>query len=132
MLKTGQDGRVVRVKDVGRVELGALSYTTYGYQDNTPATVLIVTQQPGSNAIATANAIKKTMQRLSQRFPKDLEYRIVYNPTEFIEVSIAELYRTILEAIALVVSSSSSSCRRGAPPSFRSPPFPSRSSAPSR
>ena len=58
MLKTGQDGRVVRVKDVGRVELGALSYTTYGYQDNTPATVLIVTQQPGSNAIETANAIK--------------------------------------------------------------------------
>src|ERR1700730_520858 len=103
VLKTGQDGRVVRVKDVGRVELGALSYTTYGYQDNNPATVLIVTQQPGSNAIATANAIKKTMQRLSQRFPKDLEYRIVYNPTEFIEVSIAELYRTILEAIALVV-----------------------------
>jgi hydrophobe/amphiphile efflux-1 (HAE1) family protein len=103
VLKSGQDGRVVRVKDVGRVELGALSYTTYGYQDNTPATVLIVTQQPGSNAIATANAIKKTMQRLSQRFPKDLEYRIVYNPTEFIEVSIAELYRTILEAIALVV-----------------------------
>ena len=103
VLKTGQDGRVVRVKDVGRVELGALSYTTYGYQDNIPATVLIVTQQPGSNAIATANAIKKTMQRLSQRFPKDLEYRITYNPTEFIEVSIAELYRTILEAIVLVV-----------------------------
>src|SRR5262245_43860195 len=103
VLKTGQDGRVVRVKDVGRVELGALSYTTYGYQDNNPATVLIVTQQPGSNAIETAKAIKETMQRLSQRFPKDLEYRIVYNPTGFIEVSIAELYRTILEAIALVV-----------------------------
>ena len=60
---------------------------------------MIVTQQPGSNAIATANAIKKEMRRLAQRFPKDLEYRIVYNPTEFIEVSIAELYRTILEAI---------------------------------
>jgi HAE1 family hydrophobic/amphiphilic exporter-1 len=103
VLKTGQDGRVVRVKDVGRVELGALSYTTYGYQDDNPATVMIVTQQPGSNAIQTANAIKREMQRLSQRFPKGLEYRIIYNPTEFIEVSIAELYRTILEAIALVV-----------------------------
>ena len=103
VLKTGQDGRVVRVKDVGRVELGALSYTTYGYQDDNPATVMIVTQQPGSNAIKTANAIKVEMQRLSQRFPKGLEYRIIYNPTEFIEVSIAELYRTILQAIALVV-----------------------------
>jgi len=103
VLKTGQDGRVVRVKDVGRVELGALSYTTYGYQDDNPATVMIVTQQPGSNAIQTAHAIKAAMKRLSQRFPRDLEYRIVYNPTEFIEVSIAELYRTILEAIALVV-----------------------------
>jgi hydrophobe/amphiphile efflux-1 (HAE1) family protein len=103
VLKTGQDGRIVRVKDVGRVELGALSYTTYGYQDSYPATVMPVTQQPGSNAIDTANAIKAEMQRLSERFPKGLEYRIVYNPTEFIEESISELYITILEAVVLVV-----------------------------
>jgi hydrophobe/amphiphile efflux-1 (HAE1) family protein len=103
VLKTGQDGRVVRVKDVGRVELGALNYTTYGYQDEFPATVMIVAQQPGSNAIATANAVKAEMARLSQRFPKGLEYRIIYNPTEFIEYSISELYLTILEAIGLVV-----------------------------
>lgn len=103
VLKTGQDGRVVRVRDVGRVELGALSYTTYGYQDAYPATVLVVTQQPGSNAIATANAIKAEMKRISERFPKGLEYRIIYNPTEFIETSISELYGTILAAIALVV-----------------------------
>jgi hydrophobe/amphiphile efflux-1 (HAE1) family protein len=103
VLKTGADGRVVRVKDVGRVELGALNYTTFGYLDQYPAAVLIVTQQPGSNAIETANAIKAEMKRISQRFPKGLEYRIVYNPTEFIEVSIHELYKTILEAVALVV-----------------------------
>ena len=103
VLKTGQDGRVVRVKDVGRVELGALNYTTYGYQDEFPATVMIVTQQPGSNAIQTASAIKKEMKRISQRFPKGLEYRIIYNPTDFIEVSINQLYQTILEAIGLVV-----------------------------
>ena len=103
VLKTGADGRVVRVKDVGRVELGALNYTTYGYQDEYPATVMIVTQQPGSNAIQTASAIKAEMARVSQRFPKGLEYRIIYNPTEFIEYSIFELYITILEAVALVV-----------------------------
>jgi hydrophobe/amphiphile efflux-1 (HAE1) family protein len=103
VLKTGEGGRVVRVKDVGRVELGALNYTTYGYQDKFPATVMIVTQQPGSNAISTAKAIKKEMKRLSKRFPKGLEYRIIYNPTDFIEVSIDQLYFTILEAIGLVV-----------------------------
>ena len=103
VLKTGQDGRVVRVKDVGRAELGALNYATYGYQDRSPATVLVVTQQPGSNALNTAAAIKREMQRLSQSFPQGLEYRIIYNPTEFIEVSIRELYVTIIEAVALVV-----------------------------
>ncbi|MDH4981923.1 multidrug efflux RND transporter permease subunit [Hyphomicrobium sp. D-2] len=103
VLKTGEDGRVVRVKDVGRVELGALNYTTYGYQDEHPAMVLIVTQQPGSNAIETTNAVKAEMARLAERFPKGLEYRIVYNPTEFIEESIDELYITIAEAVFLVI-----------------------------
>lgn len=103
VLKSGTDGRVVRLRDVGRVELGALNYTTYGYQDEFPATVMVITQQPGSNAIETTNAVKAEMQRLSERFPKGLEYRIVYNPTEFIEVSIRELYKTILEAVILVV-----------------------------
>ncbi len=103
LLKSGADGRVVRLKDVGRVELGALNYTTYGYQDRSQAAVMVVLQQPGSNAIATANAIKSEMKRISQSFPKGLEYRIIYNPTEFIEVSINELYVTIVEAVALVV-----------------------------
>ncbi len=103
VLKSGSDGRVVRMRDVGRVELGALNYTTYGYQDKSPATVLVVLQQPGSNAIATANSIKSEMRRISSLFPKGLEYRIIYNPTEFIEISIKELYSTILEAVVLVV-----------------------------
>ncbi len=103
VLKTGADGRVVRVKDVGRVELGALSYATYGYQDQYPATVMIITQQPGSNAIETTDAVKREMKRLSERFPKGLEYRIVYNPTEFIEESISELYIAIGEAVLLVI-----------------------------
>ena len=104
VLKTGADGRVVRLGDVGRVELGALSYSTYGYLSRDPATVVVVTQQPGSNAIRTTAAIKDTMKRLSERFPPGLEYRIEYNPTEFIEVSIRELYKTIFEAVLLVVA----------------------------
>ena len=66
ILKTGADGRVVRLKDVARVELGALNYTTFGYQDRFPATVLAVTQAPGSDALKTANAIKAAMAELSQ------------------------------------------------------------------
>jgi len=103
VLKTGADGRVVRLRDVGRVELGALNYGTFGYLSRDPATVVVVTQQPGSNAIRTTAAIKATMARISERFPPGLEYRIEYNPTEFIEVSIRELYKTILEAVLLVV-----------------------------
>ena len=103
VLKTGTDGRVVRLRDVGRVELGALNYSTYGYLSYNPATVVVITQQPGTNAIRTTATIKSEMKRISQTFPPGLEYRIEYNPTEFIEVSIAELYKTIGEAVLLVV-----------------------------
>ncbi len=103
IVKTGADGRVVRLKDVGRIELGALNYTSYGYQDRDPATVVVLTQQPGSDALKTTKAVYAAMAELSKSFPKGLEYRIRYNPTEFIEVSIRELNKTILEAVVLVV-----------------------------
>ena len=103
ILKSGADGRVVLLRDVARVELGALSYSSFGYQNNYPATVLFMTQAPGTDALKAAKQIKQTMATLSQSFPKGLEYRIIYNPTEFIEVSIKELYATIGEAVLLVV-----------------------------
>ena len=103
VVKSGTGGRIVRLKDVARVELGALSYNTFGYQNKYAATVLFMTQSPGTDALKAANTIKRTMVELSKSFPKGLEYRIIYNPTEFIEVSIKALFRTILEAVALVV-----------------------------
>ncbi len=103
VLKSGADGRIVRLQDVAKVELGALSYASFGYQNKYPATVLFMTQAPGTDALKAATKIKETMKELSKSFPKGLEYRIVYNPTEFIEVSIRELYTTIAEAVALVV-----------------------------
>ncbi len=103
IIKAGADGRIVRLRDVARVELGALNYNSFGYMNHYPATVLSLTQAPGTDALKTANEIKRTMAELAKNFPKGLEYRIVYNPTEFIEVSIRELYKTILEAVALVV-----------------------------
>ena len=94
----GADGRVVRVKDIGRVELGALSYAAQGYADRYPAVIVVVDQQPGSNAVRATQGIKDAMAEMAKSFPKGLEYRITYNPTEFIEVSIKKLYGTILEA----------------------------------
>jgi HAE1 family hydrophobic/amphiphilic exporter-1 len=103
IIKSGADGRVVRLKDIGRAELGALTYSGRGYADRNPATVLVIAQQPGSNAIAASKAVKAAMVDIAKEFPKGLEYRITYNPTEFIEVSIRELYKAILEAVLLVV-----------------------------
>ena len=103
IVKAGTDGRVVRVKDIARVELGALSYAQQGYADRYPAVIVVVDQQPGSNAVKATQGVKDAMAELSKSFPKGLEYRITYNPTEFIEVSIRALYVTILEATLLVV-----------------------------
>jgi HAE1 family hydrophobic/amphiphilic exporter-1 len=103
IVKMGTDGRVVRLKDVARVELGALNYNAQGYADRYPAVIVVVDQQPGTNAVAATQGIKNTMAELAKSFPKGLEHRITYNPTEFIEVSIRALYTTILEATALVV-----------------------------
>jgi hydrophobe/amphiphile efflux-1 (HAE1) family protein len=97
------DNAVVRLKDVGRVELAALSYNLNSYLDRDPAIGLGIFQLPGSNAIATADAIKSTMADLSKDFPKGLKYTIIYNPTEFIEQSVAAVVQTILEAVVLVV-----------------------------
>jgi multidrug efflux pump subunit AcrB len=103
LIKAGADGRVVRLRDVARIELGALSYATNSFLLRKSAVALLVTQRPGSNALATAKNISDTMERLKQTFPKGLDYNIGYNPTEFIAQSVHELIKTIYEAMALVV-----------------------------
>ena len=103
IIKTGPEGRLVRLKDVGRAELGAQNYTTRGYLGKKPAIAMPIFQQPGGNALATASDIQDKMEELSKNFPQDLKYEIVYNPTEFIQKSIDEVYKTIFEAVILVV-----------------------------
>lgn len=98
-----QGGKIVRLRDVGRVELGAESYSTRGYLGDKKAVAMPVFQRPGSNAIETADAIKAAMVEVSKRFPPDLTYKIAYNPTNFISESITAVEHTIYEAIALVV-----------------------------
>ena len=103
LLKTGADGRVTRLRDVARVELGARDYTVNSYLNNEPAVAIVIAQLPGSNALATSDAVERTMQELSRGFPPGIEYRIVYNPTVFVRESIAEVIHTLFEAVGLVV-----------------------------
>jgi HAE1 family hydrophobic/amphiphilic exporter-1 len=103
VVKTDTSGRVTRVRDVARVELGAEDYLRNAYLDDKQATALGVFQLPGSNALATAETVQATMEELKKSFPRGLDYSIIYNPTEFIQQSVDEVVKTIFEAVALVV-----------------------------
>ncbi len=96
-------GALVRIKDVARVELAALDYSSNSYLDNDPAVAMAVFQRPGSNALATAKLIRQTMNDLSKRFPAGVQYKIVYDPTVFIQQSVEAVQETVFEAILLVV-----------------------------
>ncbi len=96
-------GRVTRLRDIARVELGSQDYTINAYLDNKTATAIVIFQRPGSNALDTASSILKTMEELSKSFPPGLAYSVVYNPTEFIDRSVDEVIKTLFEALILVV-----------------------------
>jgi hydrophobe/amphiphile efflux-1 (HAE1) family protein len=102
VIKSSPDGRLVRLRDVARIELGAQDYAVNSYLDGNGAVAMIIFQRPGSNAVATAQSILDKMDELAGDFPPDLEHRVVYNPTRFVEESIAEVFRTLFEAAALV------------------------------
>ncbi|MEE2692580.1 MAG: multidrug efflux RND transporter permease subunit [Pseudomonadota bacterium] len=102
ILKTGEDGRQVRVRDVARVELGAQDYSTAAKLDGKPALAMLFNQQPGSNALETADRILATVKEMSKSFPEGLAYDVIWNPTEFIAESIHEVEKTIFEAVILV------------------------------
>ncbi|MEQ8356970.1 MAG: multidrug efflux RND transporter permease subunit [Kiloniellaceae bacterium] len=103
IVKAGEDGRLIRLQDVARVELGARQYITNSYLNGKPAVALAIFQRPGTNALETADQVIATMERVKQDFPPGLDYTIVYNPTEFIAESIDAVYETLFEAVGLVV-----------------------------
>ena len=96
-------GAVVRLKDVARVELAALDYSSNSYLDHDPAVALAIFQRPGSNALETAQGVSRLMVELAKRFPPGIKYAIVYNPTQFIQELVNAVVETIGEAIVLVV-----------------------------
>jgi HAE1 family hydrophobic/amphiphilic exporter-1 len=102
IIKRDAQGRMTRLRDVARVELGALDYTTNAYLDGKTGVALPITQLPGSNALETAAAIRKEFQEISKSFPPGMSYVIPYNPTEYIIASIDAVQHTLIEAIVLV------------------------------
>src|SRR5262245_52771772 len=100
---TPGEGRVVRVKDIARVELGGRDYSTNSYFNGREAVAMVISQRPGSNAIATEEAIQATLETLRSRFPAGLKCEVGYNPTEFVRESIAAVQETVFEAVLLVV-----------------------------
>lgn len=102
VVKQGGKGEIVRLSEIGRTELGAKNYDVSSFLDGEPCVTMAVFQLPGSNALATAESIRTEMERLKLRFPKGLEYRIVYDTTVFVEESVHEVYKTLFEAFVLV------------------------------
>jgi HAE1 family hydrophobic/amphiphilic exporter-1 len=103
IIRIEPDGSAIRVKDVARVELGAQAYSAAGRLDGQPSVVLAVYQTPDANALSVADQVKAALEDLSARFPDDMDYAILYDTTNFIEASIAEVKETLFIAIALVV-----------------------------
>lgn len=110
IVKTGQGNKeqgrsssqVVRVRDIARIELGAQQYDQISHLDGLPTVGLAIFQLPGSNALDVADRIKKKMEELKKKFPRGLDYRIVYDTTPYTTQSIREVFHTLRDAIFLV------------------------------
>src|SRR5690242_6536371 len=96
VIKTGENGQIVRLGDVARVELGASDYALRGLLDNKNAVALPIAQAPGSNALALSKNVRKTMEELSKNFPDGVKYTIIYDTTEFVQQSIEAVLHTLL------------------------------------
>jgi HAE1 family hydrophobic/amphiphilic exporter-1 len=103
IVKRGDEGQLVRVRDVARVELGAQSYKWFALLDGAPSVAIAVYPAPGANALQIADGIKAQMSRLGADFPDGLEHRIIYDTTEYITQSVKEVVTTLVIAILLVV-----------------------------
>jgi multidrug efflux pump len=101
--KTGGDGAVTRLRDIARLELGAADYSLRSLLNNDAAVGIGVFQAPGSNALEISAQVRATMQELAKNMPEGVEYRIAYDPTQFVRASIESVVHTLLEAVLLVV-----------------------------
>ncbi len=103
IVRTLPDGSILRMRDVSRTELSGKTYSSFGRKDGVPATILIVYQLPGANAIQTVENIRKLLTESEKTFPPGLMYRISLDTTEFVKVAIEEVFLALRDAIILVL-----------------------------
>lgn len=103
VIRAQADGSLLRVRDVGQVQLGAQDYTNFTYWNRREAAFIIVYLAPGANAVATQQQVIAFMQQARQSFPAGLEYKIPYDSTRFVTRSITEVIETLFIAVALVI-----------------------------
>src|SRR6187551_3222309 len=103
VIRANQDGSMVRLKDVARIELGAQMYNIFGRLNGKPAALIAIYQLPGSNAIDTMDKAKKLMEEMKTRFPADLDYVVSLDTTQSVREGINEIVHTLGEALVLVI-----------------------------
>ncbi|MET0660201.1 MAG: multidrug efflux RND transporter permease subunit [Steroidobacteraceae bacterium] len=103
IVKTGESGEVVYLRDVARIALGPETYSVRSMLDSAPAVGIPIYQLPGANALELSNAVRSTMAELAASFPEGLTYDITYDPTIFVRNAIEAVVHTLIEAVALVV-----------------------------
>ena len=103
IVRANQDGSVVRLKDVARIDLGAQNYNLAARYNGKASTILAVYQLPGSNAVQAAKGVRVRMEQLAQRFPQDMAYTVSLDTTTAVTVGIHEIIKTLFEALVLVV-----------------------------
>jgi gold/copper resistance efflux pump len=103
VVKSAADGRLTRLGDVARVELGASTYALRSLLDNQEAAGIQINQAPGASALAVSAAVRARMAELRQSFPEGIDYRIAYDPTIFVRASLRSVITTLFEAVGLVV-----------------------------
>ncbi|MCE9533011.1 MAG: multidrug efflux RND transporter permease subunit [Planctomycetes bacterium] len=103
IVKTGEAGQIVYLRDVAEVELGAQAYDSFSIRSGMDSANLLIFQLPGSNALEVAKGVKEMMEKIKPTFPEGVEYSIPFDTTKFVESAIKEVYRTLIETGALVL-----------------------------
>lgn len=103
IVKVGEDGGLIHLRDVARVELGAQTYDTFAQKGGIPTANLLIFQLPGANALQVAQGVRTAIANLSQKFPEGLQYDVPFDTTIFVSSAISEVYKTLIEAGVLVL-----------------------------
>ena len=96
IVRTGAEGAIVRISDIGRVELGAQTYNSVSQLNGSPSATIAIYQSPGSNALGVADAVRAQLEVLKNRFPADVSYEVIYNSTDFVKATVHEIILTLV------------------------------------